>query len=143
MVSDGAGGANGARSYISRRTCRRRTRTAGSSPCVHAPPTASNTIPLPGCGTGTVGPKLQQALRIAERLHGDAAFQAELGLAAKNMSGITIKLSSRKYSEKLEWVGAQGMNKSLDHLLGARVHNGRELPLYVFQARRGGWFKCG
>ena len=57
-----------------------------------------------------------------------------------------VKLSSRKYFERLEWVGAQGMKQSLDHLLGAWVHDGRELRgcrVNVLQAKRGGWFKCG
>jgi hypothetical protein len=43
----------------------------------------------------------------------------EPGLVAKKMPGITMKLSSRKYFEELEWVGAQGLKWSLDHLPGA------------------------
>jgi len=35
--------------------------------------------------------------------------------------------ANRKYFEKLEWVAAQAMEQSLDHLPGAWVHNGKEL----------------
>jgi hypothetical protein len=40
-------------------------------------------------------------------------------VGSEKMPGITMKLSSRKYFEELEWLGAQGLKWSLDHLLGA------------------------
>ena len=58
-----------------------------------------------------------------------------------------VKLSSRKYFEM--GMGCCGRNEAeLGQMLGARVDDGKEIARMwrwtsYFQAKRGGWFKCG